>query len=162
MMGQEVTYTQNLEHLQSMPDCLWEMAQEIPESQFTWKPSPQEFSFLEQVCHLRDIEQEGYGFRIRKILTEDHPFLPDLDGGKLARERNYNAQRFDQAFREFSQARQENLDLLQKATPGELNRTGEFETLWTITLEKLVQMMCQHDQIHWEEIKLIKSKLVKL
>src|ERR671934_776615 len=47
------------------------------------------FSFVEHVCHLRDIEREGYGSRIEKILSEELPALEDLDGAALARERLY-------------------------------------------------------------------------
>ena len=39
---------------------------------------------LEHVCHLRDIEVEGYAPRLKRILSEDGPFLPDIDGRRLA------------------------------------------------------------------------------
>src|ERR671932_277057 len=54
------------------------------------------FSIVEHVCHLRDIEREGYGSRIEKILGEESPTLADIDGAALARERCYNEQPFDE------------------------------------------------------------------
>src|ERR1041385_8376053 len=67
------------------------------------------FSFVETVCHLRDIELEGYGVRIERILGEELPSLPDLNGAALARERRYSEQGFDDGLELFSQARARNL-----------------------------------------------------
>src|SRR4029453_7238994 len=64
-----------------------------------------EFSPLENVCHLRDIEIEGYGERIKRIIEEDKPSLPDLDGARLAVERNYNSQQVGEALEAFRAAR---------------------------------------------------------
>jgi len=33
------------------------------------------FCAIEHVCHLRDIERDGYHVRIRRLLTEDNPSL---------------------------------------------------------------------------------------
>jgi len=37
-------------------------------------------SELEHVCHLRDIEQDGYHVRIHRMLEESNPSLLSLDG----------------------------------------------------------------------------------
>src|SRR5258708_742578 len=73
------------------------------------KPSLEEFSVLENVCHLRDIEIEGYSTRIRRILNEEHPVLADIDGTRLAIERAYNQQNLSEALQAFSNARQKNV-----------------------------------------------------
>src|SRR5882672_5218513 len=49
------------------------------------------FSPVEQVWHLADLEREGFGLRIRRLQTEANPRLPDFDGTKAARERNYRS-----------------------------------------------------------------------
>src|SRR5262245_8122269 len=49
------------------------------------------FSLHEQVWHLRDIEVDGYARRFRAVATQDDPFLPDLDGARLAIERDYRS-----------------------------------------------------------------------
>src|SRR5215216_4012827 len=63
------------------------------------------FSFVEHACHLRDIEREGYGARIERILREESPLLADIDGSKLALERRYNEQRFEDGLEAFSETR---------------------------------------------------------
>jgi len=52
--------------------------------------SPDEFSVLENICHLRDLELQGYTPRIRRILAEADPDLADFDGARVAAESSYN------------------------------------------------------------------------
>jgi hypothetical protein len=49
------------------------------------------FSPIEQCWHLADLEREGYAVRIRWLLTELEPALPDFDGERVAQERNYKS-----------------------------------------------------------------------
>src|SRR5215470_18537686 len=49
-------------------------------------PSP-----VEQCWHLADLEREGYAVRIRRLLAETNPMLPDFDGTQVARERDYRS-----------------------------------------------------------------------
>ena len=44
-----------------------------------------EFSPVEQVWHLADLEAEGFGLRIRRLRSESAPVLADFDGSKVAR-----------------------------------------------------------------------------
>ena len=85
--------------LEETPEVVKSLTGNLTAKELRRKPTIEEFSFLEHVCHLRDIEREGYGVRIAKLLSEEQPFLPDIDGDKLAAERNYNSQSFDEALR---------------------------------------------------------------
>src|SRR5919198_3580649 len=82
------------------------------------------FSFVEHVCHLRDIEREGYGSRIEKIFSEELPALEDLDGAALARERLYNEQEFESGLEDFSRSREWNLFVLRGVSAEQLERRG--------------------------------------
>lgn len=132
---------------------------EIPASSVTIKQSQEEFSALEHVCHMRDIEIEGYGFRIQRILNEDNPFLSDIDGSRLAIERDYNRQSLNEAVSAFASARRHNLTLLNNASKGDFEREGELEGVGSVTLSKLVQMMIEHDEGHLEELQRLSRSL---
>ena len=95
-------FQQFVEFLEETPDAVRRLTNKLSDQELRDKPSADEFSALEQVCHLRDIELEGYGPRIRKILAEDGPALPDLDGARLAAERDYNSQTVAPALQAFS------------------------------------------------------------
>jgi hypothetical protein len=125
---------------------------EIPAASITVKPALIEFSVLENICHLRDIEIEGYGVRIQRILTEENPFLSDIDGSRLAIERDYNKQSLSDALASFGSARQQNLNVLNNSAVDFL-RTGELEGVGSVTLRKLLEMMFEHDQGHMEELR---------
>lgn len=72
----------------------------------SWDGVPSEaFTAIEQVCHVRDIEREGYHLRIRRTLQEDSPLLPSLDSEVLARERRYSASDAAAALADFRAAR---------------------------------------------------------
>ena len=138
--------------LESTPELIRSLTTTLTVEELRWKPATGEFSFLEHICHLRDIEQEGYRVRIEKLLNEAQPFLPDIDGDKLAQERNYNSQNLELALNEFSQARKQNVRAISDLSADQLNRSGMFENVGAITLERLLSMMCEHDHEHLREI----------
>lgn len=124
------------------------------DEQLRRRPSEGEFSFVENVCHLRDIEIEGYTTRIKRILGEDDPVLADIDGGRLAVERDYNKQDVHDALRSFSFVRIVNIDTLISLGPEELNRAGTLEGIGKVTLADLIRMMRDHDVSHLKEMEI--------
>jgi hypothetical protein len=131
----------------------------LSESDTQWKPASGEFSVVENICHLRDIEVEGYTVRIRRILQEDQPLLEDLDGAKLAQERDYNNQEVFAALRAFGRAREGNVRTLRGLTSEQLMRTGTFEDAGTITLTRLLELMREHDDVHIAEMSDLRRKI---
>lgn len=109
------------------------------------------FSLVEQACHLRDLEREGYLVRVRRILDEETPALAGFDGDAVARERDYPAQDPREAARDFAAARAELLALLASVDPSRAARTALFDAR-RITLAGLVAMIEEHDRGHREEI----------
>jgi DinB superfamily len=145
--------------LEETPRHIRQFAAEMSEQDLRWKPSNDEFSVVEQVCHLCDLEREGYSARIRKMLTENQPKLPDFDGSRIARERDYNQQDFESAFQEFASEREENVRVMKTLSPDQLNRSGVLEGVGTITLERLFQLMREHDQSHRKELKELQERI---
>ncbi len=148
-----------IEVLAEMPARTKALLAGLDEVQLRYKPKPEIFSMVENLLHLRDIEIEGYSKRLRRILAEDTPALPDIDGTRLAIERRYNEQPVAPALAEFSATRRENVELLGTVTPADLMRTGELETVGRITLAQLVQMWREHDAGHRAELRRELDKL---
>ena len=107
-----------------------------------------DFSALENVCHLRDLEVEGYAVRINRILNEQEPFLPDFDGGRIAAERGYNRQDIQKALEAFALARKQNVQRLRDLAAEGLTREGILEGVGRVSLKGLVLMMREHDESH--------------
>src|SRR2546428_11085814 len=79
-----------IDSLRSAPERLASLLERAHPGLMDWKPSAATFSIRENVHHLRDIEIEGYAARLARLLREEDPSLPDIDGDRLASERAYN------------------------------------------------------------------------
>jgi len=140
--------TEAIAHLSATPQRVEDLARGLSEEQLSWKPAPEVFSVRENIQHLRDIDVEGYEQRIRLILSEEHPMLPDVDGGKLARERNYNVQPIPPALDDLHRSRAVSIQRLKTCFLLDLNRRAEMQGVGTVNLRRLLQLWMQHDAGH--------------
>jgi hypothetical protein len=143
-----------INQLAATPNRLRQLIDETSES-LRYRPADGRFSILENVCHLRDIEIEGYTDRIKRILEEDGPELLDIDGGRLAIEREYNNQDLIPALKTFVEAREENVARLRIVDVKELEKTGNLQGVGPVTLERLLEMMLEHDEGHLTELEML-------
>jgi len=143
-----------ISELSEMPDHLVRVVRQVPSDRMTWTPeewggSPGEtFSALEHVCHLRDIERDGYHVRIRRLIDEEHPSLVSLDGYEMARERRYAEASWTEAVDDFRQARATTVATIRHLGEVELDRTGTFAEYGEVTLRGLLHYLRSHDQQH--------------
>jgi hypothetical protein len=142
-----------LSELANAPERVERLTRGLPREETIRKPSPGEFSLLENVWHLRDLEVEGYLVRIRRLLAEASPHLADFEGGRLARERRYNERTLDEGLEGFRAARTASVAALTSAGAGALELPGTLETVGPITLGGLVEKMLEHDRGHFEEMQ---------
>lgn len=115
------------------------------------RPSPEAFSLGEHVCHLRDLEREGYLVRVRRLIAEERPALAGFDGDAVAAARDYPSQDAREAVREFAAARGELLALLAPLTASQLERPATFNGE-PVTFAAVVAMIVQHDREHRGQI----------
>jgi hypothetical protein len=139
-----------IEALAAMPDRIRALLDGVCEAELSRKPAPDVFSLRENVLHLRDIDVEGYEKRIVRVLSEENPFLPDIDGAKLAVERDYNNQPLLPALEAFAQSRARSIDRLAGA---DLERVAEMEGVGPVTIARLLQLWAAHDAGHLGDIK---------
>ena len=80
----------------------------------SWDGVPSEpFTAIEQICHVRDIEIEGYQVRFRRTLDEDTPLLPSIDSETVAKQRDYGSADPRRCSRSFTRRARETLALLR-------------------------------------------------
>ena len=115
----------------------------------SWDGVPSEaLTALEQLCHVRDIEIDGYQVRIRRTLAESHPTLASIDTDALVRERAYALDEPAQVLAAFRAARARTLETIAGLSGAQLARTAVFEGYGPLTLRSLVHYLCSHDQQH--------------
>ena len=115
----------------------------------SWDGVPSEaLTALEQLCHVRDIEVDGYQVRIRRTLEETHPTLASIDTDALVRERAYAHDEPARVLAAFRAARAQTLEMISGLSEAQLARTAVFEGYGPLTLRSLIHYLCSHDQQH--------------
>jgi DinB family protein len=125
----------------------------------SWEGCPSEnLTALEQLCHVRDIEIDGYHVRFRQLLNETRPALASLDTYALVKERNYAAAEPSAVFAAFREARRATVELLRPLSDAQLARVGAFEGYGPVTVRGLIHYLCSHDQQHLAGLQWLMGK----
>ena len=138
--------------LAGMPDYIGGFLGTLTREQIRTRGPDGGFAPVEQIWHLADLEREGFGVRIRKLLTEPRPSLPDFDGTRVARDRCYLELSPEKGLQAFIDARRNNLRTLQTLTAWAWSRTGIQDGIGEISLCDIPGFMAQHDAAHKAEI----------
>jgi hypothetical protein len=126
----------------------------------SWDGVPSEpFTALEQICHVRDIEIEGYQERFRRTLSENEPFLPSIDSEAVARQCDYGAAHAADVLAQFRVARAATMQLLRGVDPMQLERRAIFEGYGAVSLRGLIHYLCSHDQQHLAGLQWLLGKI---
>jgi hypothetical protein len=135
------------EMLSCTPAVLTRVAAQVPESLARVRSGP--FALVEHAWHMADLEAVFAG-RIRRLVAEEDPFLPDFDGERVARERDYLKLDLAAALTAFSAAREDTLRLLRGVSAWD--RLGRQEGVGVTTLAQMPGRILDHDRAHFNEI----------
>jgi len=141
------------------PSKLQEIAASLPVPELARITPEGPWAIVHHLCHLRDLEREGFSVRIRKILGGTNPSLPDLDGEKLAIARGYGKQDAMAALAEFTRARGATIASLMGVTETQLALAGTLEKIGAVTLGKVLSMMLHHDEEHIGLIEAVRKRI---
>ena len=147
-----------IDALTKTPETVADLVKDLSGPDLIVRNSPEEFSVVENVCHLRDIEIEGYAARISRILRENNPLLPDIDGSRLAVEREYHSQNLSDALQAFAVARNQNTKTLSGLATEQFDREGTLEGVGSVTIRGLLLMMRDHDADHLLQLSSFHSR----
>jgi DinB superfamily len=126
----------------------------------SWEGVPSEpFTPIEQICHVRDIEIDGYHVRFHRILDESNPTLASIDSETLAKEKSYATSNASEIFAAFREARIKTVEMISQLSPEQLERTAIFEGYGALSLRSLVHYLCSHDQQHLAGLQWLLGKI---
>jgi hypothetical protein len=145
--------------LARMPGQVREIVEAITAERRRVRPTAGGFSAVEHVCHLRDIDGEGYAVRLERMLSEEKPVLADIDGDALARERDYQSQDLATALAAFTRTREGIVRRLARVSPAERQRVGLWQGTREMTVDDLIAAMLTHDSEHIEELAALRDQL---
>ena len=156
-----------LHTLAGFPQQLEDFYEAIPAAYKHWAPSSWEgipsetFTAIEQVCHVRDIEIEGYHLRFRRPLEENNPTLESIDGYMFARDRDYANADAAEAFAAFRAARARTIEMVSGFDAEQLARPAMFEGT-PVTVRGLIHLLCSHDQQHLAGLQWLLCRIAAL
>ena len=131
----------------------------VPKKLLLWTPGPGKWSILEIVAHLRDMERDAYIARYRRILDEDNPTLPDLDGDLIALRDDYCGMKLPELLRDWLKLRKECLKLLKSVKGPRWERMGTHETAGPLSMDALLRRHAiGNDEAHLGQIEAIKKR----
>jgi hypothetical protein len=154
-----------LQSLAKFPDQLEAFYAAIPARRTHWKPPswdgiPSEsLTAIEQICHVRDIEIDGYQLRIERTLAERNPELPSLDTYELAKTREYSKQNAADVLADFRAARSRTVERIAGLDAASLERRALFKGYGWVTVRGLVHYLCSHDQQHLAGLQWLLGKM---
>ena len=126
----------------------------------SWEGVPSEaFTAIEQLCHVRDIEIEGYHVRFRRTLQEMHPTLASIDSEPLAIARAYGTADAAKVLADFRMARVQTMEIISSLSDAQLTRTAVFEGYGPLTMRSLIHYLCSHDQQHLAGLQWLAGKI---
>lgn len=126
----------------------------------SWEGIPSELlTPTGQICHVRDIEIDGYQARIERALAESNPFLGSIDTYRLAAEREYDKADAAAALADFRAARSRTIERIAQLDSAQLERRADFEGYGAVTVRGLIHYLCSHDQQHLAGLQWLLGKI---
>ena len=154
-----------LQALAAFPAQLEAFYAAIPAAYAHWTPAswdgiPSELlTPIEQICHVRDIEIDGYQQRIERALTQHNPLLGSIETYDLAKERDYAHDEPAEVLAAFRTARAITVRRIAALDEKALDRPAEFEGYGAVTVRGLVHDLCSHDQQHLAGLQWLLGKI---
>ncbi len=152
-----------VDRLESSGEDLLSYLGKFSEQEILEQPAPNEWSIHQVVAHLRDTEERVFLYRVRRLLKEDHPEVPNFDQDAWQREHYSPTEPFKKMLADFRSARRKQIVLLRKTTDKDWDRTARHPEYGVISVNWLVNHNVNHTFEHlsqigyWHEKSLLKK-----
>jgi hypothetical protein len=124
------------------------------------RPAPGEWSLKEIAAHLRDAEA-CFLERLRLIVSQDEPRLPDIDVDAYVLERDYQSLDLHQMLLELSRLRQRSASLLWSLEPSDWEREGLHPYRGLLSIMQVARDMNEHDLGHLWQMRRLRRQIEK-
>lgn len=119
------------------------------------RPNDEGWSLKDIVAHLHDVESGAMVERIRRMLTEERPFIRSIDPPARLVAGGYAARGLEELLTELTQQRAEHTEWLSRLTPVELGREGEHDEVGLIRVIDIAHQWAAHDMAHLRQMALM-------
>jgi hypothetical protein len=144
------------ESIQSLEQSLEKVEEAVhnhPLQALRFKPSEEKWSVQEVVCHLLDCERFIFSQRVRRLIAEVGPNIPDIDHLPWVKEFDYMHQDFFEALEEFRAERYAQIAIVKSLPAQKWNLSGRHATRGAISLRDVVNYCAEHTMTHVRQIE---------
>ena len=146
--------------IRSLPNELEPLLEGLGDEELRRRPSPDAWSILEVLCHLRD-SAEVEGLRVRRLVEEENPTLEPYDQEELARDRDYqrdDPRRVRTAVRAFWGGLAYQLEGLSEA---QWQRAGTHPEQGRVTVASCAERMAEEAREHLAQMQGVRGDLTR-
>lgn len=142
--------------LRRTPDALGATLKELSQDQVAQPEAAGKWSARDVLQHMADSELV-WGYRLRMVLAQDRPRLTGYDQDLWARRLRYQQADPMEALERFRVLRRSNLNLLEGASEGDLQRVGVHAERGEESIEHMVRLYAGHDLVHLRQLERIRT-----
>jgi len=104
-------------------------------------------------CTVTAVEEDVLEMRLKKIVEEEHPYLPAIQIDKLKVSEEYYRYSLSDLVKQFLVQKEEILKFINKIPYYYWERTGVHELEGHVTFEEFVQRLIRNDQINLHQLR---------
>lgn len=136
--------------LESAPDVLAKLLEEVTGAAWDHRPDPERFTLREVAAHLADWDQVFFG-RLVQTHDADTPVLQGLDEGQVAIDNDYTHADPSECLARHRANRDKIVGFLRALSPEQWARSANHTELGPITLEAQAALIAFHDGYHRQQ-----------
>lgn len=137
--------------LSATPAVLNGMLQNLEPEVWSRKPSNNDWTLTELICHLRDTEREIHNLQLTLFSENAVPFIPRPDTGVWASQRDYVHENGLSALKEFNEARLKIIQTLENVEESVWLQKARHAIFGPTNFLETVGFMAEHDRLHIQQ-----------
>lgn len=137
-----------IERLESSAEDFVSSLGKFSDEELHASPTPNDWSIHQLAAHLRDTEEQVFAYRLKRILNEENPAVPNFDQEVWLREHYSASEPLKKILAEFRNIRKKEILLLRKMPAKAWERTATHPEYRTISLEWLMTRNVNHTLDH--------------
>ena len=141
-----------LTRLSSSAETIASLVRGVSDAQARWKPAPEEWSFLEVICHLHDEEREDFRQRVDFILHRPASDWPPINPQGWVTERGYNQRDPVAALEAFLSERRQSLEWLKGLKEPNWASTHTHPNFGSMSAGEMLTAWVGHDHLHIRQL----------
>lgn len=138
--------------LSANAETIASLARNVSGAQARWKPSPDEWSILEVICHLHDEEREDFRQRVDFTLHRPREPWPPIGPVGWVTTRGYNQRELPAMLDSFLSERRESLAWLESLATPDWSIAREHPAAGRMTAGDVLGAWVAHDHLHIRQL----------